>query len=141
MHARNRTPYLALLFSYVIIATMALLPIEAVATAADIMFLVLFILVNAVLVVLRYRRPDIRRPFKVPFVPYLPLVTVVLQIAIGYYLITELTHGLLMFAVTSAGWLLELQYTSLIRGKRGLESLKKLQKQYYVEKARDFLRS
>ena len=104
IHSKNRTPYKALLFSFLIIAVMALLPIEAVATAADIMFLFLFIQVNTVLVVLRLRRPDIRRPFTVPLVPYIPIVAIVLQLVIGYYLITELRHGSLML-VTALVWI------------------------------------
>jgi amino acid transporter/nucleotide-binding universal stress UspA family protein len=105
IHDKNRTPHLATLFSYTIIATMAVLPIEVVATAADIMFLVLFILVNIVLVILRYRRPDIKRPFKVPAMPWLPISAIVLQVIIGYFLVTEIKHGDLVLGGTAL-WML-----------------------------------
>ena len=105
IHDRNRTPHLATLFSYSIIAVMAVLPIEVVATAADIMFLVLFILVNVVLVILRYRRPDIKRPFKVPAMPWLPIAAVVFQLIIGYFLVTEIKHGDIVLGGTAI-WML-----------------------------------
>ena len=79
---------------------MSLAPIEAVASAADVMFLILFILVNFVLVLLRYRRPDLKRSFRMPLVPYLPLMAILVQIVIGYYLLTELEHGSFVVAVT-----------------------------------------
>jgi len=105
IHDKNRTPHLATLFSYAIIATMAVLPIEVVATAADIMFLTLFILVNLVLIVLRYRRPDIKRPFKVPAVPWIPLAAIILQLIIGYFLVTEIKHGDIVLGGTAL-WML-----------------------------------
>ncbi len=105
IHDKNRTPHLATLFSYAIIATMAVLPIEVVATAADIMFLILFILVNFVLIILRYRRPDIKRPFKVPAVPWLPLAAIIFQLIIGYFLVTEIKHGDIVLGGTAL-WML-----------------------------------
>ncbi len=101
----HRTPHTAILFSYVIISAMTLAPIEAVASAADVMFLTLFILVNIVLVILRLRRPDLKRAFRVPLVPWIPIIAVFTQVLIGYYLIVELKHGL--FVVTlSVIWIL-----------------------------------
>ena len=74
VHPVRKTPHWAILASAVLIAIMAAaLPIEAVASAADIMFLLLFIQVLVVLIVLRKKRPDLRRGFKVPFVPYVPM--------------------------------------------------------------------
>ena len=52
----------------------AVLPIEAVASAADIMFLLLFIQVLVVLIALRKKRPDLKRGFRVPWVPLVPVV-------------------------------------------------------------------
>ena len=105
INEKTRTPHFAIFFSYVIISIMSLAPIEAVASAADVMFLILFILVNFVLVLLRYRRPDLKRSFKVPLVPYLPLLAILVQIIIGYYLLTELEHGSFVVAVTAI-WIL-----------------------------------
>lgn len=92
IHPKHRTPHVATLFSYVIIAVMCLLPIEAVASSADIMFILLFVLVNAVVIVLRLRRPDLKRSFKT-LSPYLPLTAIVAQIVIAYFLVANVEHG------------------------------------------------
>ncbi|RLI78325.1 amino acid transporter, partial [Archaeoglobales archaeon] len=71
---RTKTPHYAIFFTYTIISFMALtLPIEAVAAATDIMFILLFIMVNFVLIILRLKAPTLKRTFKVPLVPYIPL--------------------------------------------------------------------
>ncbi len=100
INEKNRTPHFAIFFSYILIALMALAPIEAVAAVADVMFIILFVMVNSVLIILRFRRPDIKRTFKMPFVPYLPIVAVISQIAIGYFLITEIEHAAFIITVT-----------------------------------------
>ncbi|AEA46539.1 amino acid permease [Archaeoglobus veneficus] len=134
VHERNRTPHYSVFFSYLIIAVMAVAPIEAVATAADIMFLLLFIQVNLVLIVLRYRRPDVRRAFRVPLVPYVPLAAVLLQAVIGYYLVTELKHGSLVLTAT-AFWIVfgYVIYVSYSRKER-IQKLKEEAKTIYEEK-------
>jgi amino acid transporter/nucleotide-binding universal stress UspA family protein len=87
VHPTRKTPHWAILASAVLIAIMAAgLPIEAVASAADIMFLLLFIQVLVVLIALRKKRPDLRRGFKVPFVPYVPIVGIILQLGLAVVL-------------------------------------------------------
>jgi nucleotide-binding universal stress UspA family protein len=87
VHQRRKTPHWAILASAVLIAFMAAaLPIEVVASAADIMFLLLFIQVLVVLIALRKKRPDLQRGFKVPLVPYLPLIGIVLQLGLAVVL-------------------------------------------------------
>jgi APA family basic amino acid/polyamine antiporter len=63
------------------------LPIEAVASAANIMFLLLFIQVQATLISLRKKRPDLRRGFTVPFSPYIPIAGILLQLALAVFLV------------------------------------------------------
>ncbi len=137
IHDKNRTPHLATLFSYSIIATMAVLPIEVVATAADIMFLILFILVNVVLIILRYRRPDIRRPFKVPAMPWPPLAAIILQLIIGYFLVTEIKHGDLVLGGTAFwmlfGYMIYATYSKREIGKRMEEEVRTIYEERPVE--------
>ncbi|AGK61037.1 cationic amino acid:proton symporter, ABT family [Archaeoglobus sulfaticallidus PM70-1] len=98
---RRRTPRNSIFFSYIIISAMTLsLPIEAVAASANIMFILLFVMVNLTLILMRYKAPNLNRPFKVPFVPYLPIVAVILQFVIGYFMISMLEHGFLALAVS-----------------------------------------
>ncbi len=87
VHAERKTPHWAILVSGVLAAIMAsALPVEAVASAADILFLLLFIQVLAVLIALRKKRPDLPRGYKVPWVPVVPAIGIVLQLALAVYL-------------------------------------------------------
>lgn len=104
INEKTKTPHLAILFSYIIIATASLAPIEAVASAASLMFILLFMFVNSALVVLRLRRPDLKRSFKVPLVPFLPVLTLTLQVVITYFLVTQLEHGVLI-ALLVLAWI------------------------------------
>ncbi len=75
LSSRHKTPHVALAFSMVIIIAMLLwLPIEDVASAADIMFLLLFLQVNVALITLRKKMPQLDRGFRVPFVPLVPIL-------------------------------------------------------------------
>lgn len=89
IHPQRYTPYGALIASTVIIVTIVvLLPIEAVASAADIMFLLLFALVNASAITLRRKRPDLARGFFMPLMPFLPLLGIGLMLGLAVYLFT-----------------------------------------------------
>ncbi|WP_202318922.1 amino acid permease [Archaeoglobus neptunius] len=101
INEKTRTPHYAIFFSYVIVAVASLAPIETVASAASLMFLYLFLSVNVALVVLRLRRPDIKRTFSLPLVPVLPLIAIVFQIIIAYFLISQIEHGLTVFLMTA----------------------------------------
>ncbi len=86
VHPVRKTPHWAIATSAVLIAFMAVaLPIEAVASAANIMFLLLFIQVQVVLIVLRRKRPDLRRGFLVPLVPLVPVIGIALQVFLAVY--------------------------------------------------------
>jgi amino acid transporter len=87
VHKTQRTPHGAIIASGIIIAAMAVsLPIEDVASAADIMFLLLFMLVNMTVIKLRRNRPDLERSFKVPLFPYIPIIAIVTQLFLALYM-------------------------------------------------------
>jgi amino acid transporter/nucleotide-binding universal stress UspA family protein len=87
VHAVRKTPHGAIAGSAVLIAFMAVaLPIETVASAANIMFLLLFIQVQAVLIVLRRKMPEMPRGFRVPWVPFVPAIGILLQLFLAGYL-------------------------------------------------------
>jgi nucleotide-binding universal stress UspA family protein len=78
------------------------LPIEEVAAAADIMFLLMFAQVNITVMTLRRRRPDLERGFKVPLFPWPPVIGIVTNILLAGFLAYELGRvGLL-----SAAWII-----------------------------------
>ena len=73
INPRTFTPYLAVLLSGLLVVVMTVaLPIEDVAASTSIMFLLLFMMVCYSVVSLRRRRPDLKRSFKLPGVPYTP---------------------------------------------------------------------
>ena len=87
VHPRRKTPHWAILASGILSVIMAVtLPIEAVASAANIMFLLLFIQVQAAFIALRKNHPELRRGFKVPWVPFVPIVGILLQLALAVFL-------------------------------------------------------
>lgn len=87
VHPKRRTPHVAVLLSSGLIVLMALiLPIKDVASAADIMFILLFTQVNIALIGLRHKMPGLRRGFKVPLYPLTPALAIALQLLLGVFL-------------------------------------------------------
>ncbi|MFB6178971.1 MAG: amino acid permease, partial [Halorientalis sp.] len=80
IHPEKRTPHYAIFLSAILIVVMAVtLPIEAVAASADIMFILLFVQVNWTVIKMRKTHPDLPRTFEVPYMPWPPLIGIVLQ--------------------------------------------------------------
>jgi amino acid transporter/nucleotide-binding universal stress UspA family protein len=87
VHPTRRTPFWAVICSGVLMAIMGWsLPIMDVAAAADIMFLLLFIQVNLAVLVLRHKRPDLDRGFKVPWFPVVPVLAVLCNLLLALHL-------------------------------------------------------
>ncbi|UCE40683.1 MAG: amino acid permease [Candidatus Aminicenantes bacterium] len=87
IHAKKRTPHMAVFISGMMIVMMAvLLPIEDIASATDAMFLLLFIFVNLAVINLRKNRPDLDRGFRVPLFPFIPILATVLNLILAVFL-------------------------------------------------------
>ncbi|HPC42316.1 MAG TPA: amino acid permease [Spirochaetota bacterium] len=87
VHDKNFTPHWSILVSLIIIVVMAVsFPIEDVASAADIMFLLLFLQVNVAMIRLRKKRPDLDRGFKVPLFPVLTILGILLLLFLSIYM-------------------------------------------------------
>ena len=96
VHPKKFTPHFAIVFSLLIVIGMSVsLNIEDVASAADIMFLLLFLQVNVTLIRLRKKRPDLDRGFFTPLFPYLTIVGILLLLFLAVY----------MFDYSPLGWL------------------------------------
>lgn len=86
IHQTRRTPHVAIVLTGVILLAIALaLPIEIVGSAASLMFLLTFTLVNLALVVLRKRLVVTNQSYKVPLFPYVPLAAAVINMALAVY--------------------------------------------------------
>jgi APA family basic amino acid/polyamine antiporter len=87
VHPRYGTPAKLTIGLGVLIAILAaLVPLSEIVKLVNIGTLFAFILVNIGVIVLRYTRPEMPRPFKVPLSPVLPI----LGIAFAVYLMTDL---------------------------------------------------
>jgi len=96
VHPKKFTPHMAIIFSLIIVVLMSVsLHIEDVASAADIMFLLLFLQVNITLIRLRKKRPDLDRGFFTPLFPYLTIVGILFLLFLAVY----------MFNYSPLGWL------------------------------------
>lgn len=88
VNEKTRTPYLALIASGSLIILMALaVPIEDVAAAADVMFLLLFLQVNVAIITIRRKYGDkLDYGFLVPFFPFTPILAIILMIGIAAFM-------------------------------------------------------
>jgi len=105
VHAKNLTPHWSIMITLVLVVVMAVsLPIEDVACAADIMFLLLFLLVNLAMIRLRKKRPDLDRGYKVPVFPYLSIAGILLLLFLAIYMFNySLTAWIVTIVWVAAG--------------------------------------
>jgi len=91
IHDETRAPYYSIFVSGGIIGLMAVtLPIESVAASSSVMFLLLFSMVNVAVIAMRKNRPDLERPFEVPFMPVIPILGIFFQLLLAPFLLTSL---------------------------------------------------
>lgn len=87
VHPKKFTPHWAIFVSLIIVVLMAVsLPIEDVASAADIMFLLLFLQVNLAMIRLRKKRPDLDRGFITPLYPWLSIAGIAMLVFLAIYM-------------------------------------------------------
>ncbi len=80
IHTRFKTPDGSIFVSSVLIVLMVLLlPIEDIASSADIMFLFLFIFVNVALIHIRRKTPHLLKGYKSPLFPLFPIMGILTQ--------------------------------------------------------------
>jgi basic amino acid/polyamine antiporter, APA family len=89
IHRRNKTPYVAILLSGMIMAVMAYgLPLAQIAIAAGVIFLLLFTQVNmAVITIRRIYGDKLEYGFKTPFFPVIPIIGIFLKLGLALYLL------------------------------------------------------
>ncbi|MBW4666627.1 MAG: amino acid permease [Cyanomargarita calcarea GSE-NOS-MK-12-04C] len=75
VHPQFKTPYVATIISGAIAMVLAgVLPLEVLAELVSIGTLLAFLIVVIAVLVLRHTQPDLHRPFRTPFAPWIPLL-------------------------------------------------------------------
>jgi len=83
IHPRFRTPHITSIITGVIVALAAgFTPIGALGELVSIGTLLAFVIVSIGVIFLRYRRPDLHRPFKTPLVPFIPILSALVSFAL-----------------------------------------------------------
>ena len=75
VHPKYRTPYLSTIFTGIAVGlATGILPLQLLGQLVNIGTLLAFVLVCYGVLVLRKTRPDLERPFKTPWVPFVPIM-------------------------------------------------------------------
>lgn len=87
LHKRFSTPHIAIVVGSIFVAaTAATGVVNFVAYATDFGFIIGFILVNLSLIKLRQEKPNLVRPFKVPFYPLTPILGIATSVILIFFL-------------------------------------------------------
>lgn len=104
IHSKNFTPHLAVIISVALIIAMVLtLPLFDVASAASLLFVLLFLQLNIAGTKLHYKFPNIKWVYKIPLFPITPVLAIVLYSALA----------LTMLQVNLTAWLITIIWTLL----------------------------
>ncbi|HZM93776.1 MAG TPA: amino acid permease [Vicinamibacterales bacterium] len=83
IHPKFRTPHITSIITGIIVALAAgFTPIGALGELVSIGTLLAFVIVSIGVIFLRYRRPDLHRPFKTPLVPFIPILSALVSFAL-----------------------------------------------------------
>ncbi|MDQ3807099.1 MAG: amino acid permease [Thermoproteota archaeon] len=114
IHSKNKTPHVAIAISGVIMAVMAYaLPLDQIAVAAGVIFLLLFTQVNiSVITIRKIHGNRLDYGFKTPLFPAIPIIGIFLKIGLAFYLLVTqpLSWGIVALWVL-VGFILYRMYT------------------------------
>lgn len=83
VHPKYKTPYVASIISGIVVMFLAgACNLTNVAALCNIGTLFAFVMVCVGVIILRYKNPGAKRPFKVPFVPYVPILGIIICISL-----------------------------------------------------------
>ena len=105
IHHRFGTPFVAVVLSAVVMLGSVVLPTASAGNMSSLFFLLSFVVVNGAVIRLRRERPDMNRPYEVPYYPFTPLAGIALNLLLTGVLVVYLLQTDLVALLLSAGWL------------------------------------
>ena len=106
IHHRYGTPFVAILASAVVMLGSVALPTQSAGNMASLFFLLSFIIVNIAVIRLRRERPNMNRPYEMPFYPIPPLLGIALNLVLAGVLVEYLLRTDPLALLLSVVWLL-----------------------------------
>jgi APA family basic amino acid/polyamine antiporter len=106
LHHRYGTPFVAILASAVVMLGSVALPTQSAGNMSSLFFLLSFIVVNVAVIRLRRERPNMNRPYEIPFYPAPPLIGVALNLLLTGVLVEYLLRTDPLALVLSVAWIL-----------------------------------
>ena len=105
IHHRYGTPFVAILASAVVMLGSVVLPTQSAGNMSSLFFLLSFIVVNGAVIKLRRERPDMNRPYTMPYYPVPAVLGIVLNAVLTGVLIIFLVQEDPLALLLSAGWI------------------------------------
>jgi amino acid transporter len=106
IHHRFGTPFVAIVASAVVMLGSVVLPTQSAGNMSSLFFLLSFIVVNGAVIKLRRERPNMNRPYEMPFYPIPPVLGIVLNLLLTGVLIRFLLRTDQLALLLSGAWIL-----------------------------------
>ena len=106
IHHRFGTPFVAILASAVVMLGSVVLPTQSAGNMSSLFFLLSFVVVNGAVIKLRRERPNMTRPYEMPFYPVPPVLGILLNLLLTGVLVRYLIRTDPLALGLSAGWIL-----------------------------------
>jgi APA family basic amino acid/polyamine antiporter len=125
VHPKYKTPHVGTIVTGLFVGIFAAFAnIAEVVDLTNIGTLFAFVLVSLGVIVLRRKEPDRHRPFRVPFVPWTPIISIVacIYLMINLPRVTWIRFGLWLLVGLVFYWLYGLSHSRLRKRREGAES-------------------
>jgi amino acid transporter len=105
IHHRFGTPFVAIVASAVVMLGSVVLPTKSAGNMSSLFFLLSFVVVNAAVIRLRRERPDMNRPYEIPYYPIPPLLGIALNLVLTGVLLVYLVQTDPLALGLSVAWI------------------------------------
>jgi len=105
LHHRFGTPFVAIVASAVVMLASVALPTKSAGNMSSLFFLLSFVVVNGAVIKLRRERPNMNRPYELPYYPIPPLLGIGLNLILTGVLVVYLVRTDPLALLLSVGWI------------------------------------